>query len=154
MRKYLLPALALGALVAFGAATIFTSGDISAQTVKASPAQMQSAVIKVTSAAQFDDLVKKSTTPIIVDFKAVWCGPCHRFAPIFEQAAKDFAGKVTFVQVDVDDVPDLSNRYNIQYIPNVKLFNAGNTTPVAESGGFRDVNAIKGWLKNQANVIP
>lgn len=154
MRKYLLPALALGALVALGAATIFTSGDISAQVVNSNQAQTQSAVIKVTSASQFDDLVQKSTTPIIVDFKAAWCGPCHRFAPVFEQAAKDFAGKVTFLQVDVDDVPDLSNRYNIQYIPNVKLFNAGNTTAISESGGFRDVNGIKAWLKAKANVVP
>ncbi len=154
MRKYLFSTLALGALVALGATTFFFNTNINAQVVNSSQAQSQSAVVKVTSASQFDDLVKKSTTPIIVDFKADWCGPCHRFAPIFEQAAKDLAGKVTFLQVDVDDVPDLSNRYNIQYIPNVKLFDAGSTTPVAESGGFRDVNAIKGWLKAKANVVP
>jgi len=151
MRKYLIPALALGALVAYGAINIMTAGDINAQSVQT---QTQSAVIQISSAAQFDDLVNKSTTPIIVDFKAVWCGPCHRFAPIFEQAAKDFAGKVTFVQVDVDDVEDLANRYQIQYIPHVKLFNPGSTKAVAESGGFRDANAIKAWLKVNANVVP
>ncbi len=152
MRKSFLPALALGALVALCATPFIVKSDLNAQTVTAP--QTQSAVIKVTSAAQFDDLVQKSTTPIIVDFKAVWCGPCHRFAPIFEQAAKDFNGKVTFVQVDVDDVPDLSNRYQIQYVPTIKLFNPGNTTPAAESGAFRDVNGIKGWLKAKANVVP
>jgi thioredoxin 1 len=154
MRKYLISALTLGALAAVSLSPLLVSSDLSAQTVTAPQTQTQSAVIKITSAAQFDDLVQKSTTPIIVDFKAVWCGPCHRFAPIFEQAAKDFNGKVTFVQVDVDDVPDLSNRYQIQYIPTIKLFNPGNTTPAAESGAFRDVNGIKGWLKAKANVVP
>jgi thioredoxin len=153
MRKYLLPAMvAVGLAAACALPVIFPASDLSAQTVTVP--QIQSAVIKITSAAQFDDLVKKSTTPIIVDFKAVWCGPCHRFAPVFEQAAKDFNGKVTFLQVDVDDVEDLANRYQIQYVPTLKLFNAGDTKPAAESGAFRDVNGIKGWLKAKANVVP
>ena len=53
----------------------------------------------------------------IIDFNAVWCGPCRAFKPLFEQAAKEYGKKVTFVSVDIDQVPELANAFKIQAVP-------------------------------------
>lgn len=54
---------------------------------------------------------------VIIDFNATWCGPCRQFAPVFEQAAKTFEGKVQFVSVDVDKHPELAAKLQIMSIP-------------------------------------
>lgn len=152
MRKHFLPILAVAAVIGLVAPN-FVNQPTLAQTVPA--AQSQGTIVEIKSTAQFDDLVSKSTTPIIVDFHATWCGPCHRFAPLFKQAASDFAGKVTFVKVDIDENPDLTTRYNIQFVPTLKLFSPGNTKmPSADTGGFRNLKGFKDWLVTNAKVTP
>lgn len=59
--------------------------------------------------------------PIIVDFWAAWCGPCRMVAPILDKLAKEFAGQVKIVKVDVDSNPGLSQAFNIQSIPNLMV---------------------------------
>ncbi|MDE5745872.1 MAG: thioredoxin family protein [Paramuribaculum sp.] len=55
--------------------------------------------------------------PVIVDFSATWCGPCQKFKPTFHQVAEEYKGKALFVSVDVDDCPELAQKYNVTSIP-------------------------------------
>lgn len=88
---------------------------------------MSENVIAVTDRS-FDDEVLRSEVPVLVDFWATWCGPCRMFGPIFEEVANDYAGKVKMVKVNVDESPDVSQRYHVMSIPTLVLFQAGEVS--------------------------
>jgi len=73
----------------------------------------------------FDQVVLKSRTPVLVDFWADWCGPCRALAPIVELAAKQYAGAAHIFKLNVDDSPAVVERYGIQAIPTLILFQDG-----------------------------
>ncbi len=73
----------------------------------------------------FQAEVLNSTTPVLVDFYAPWCGPCKMLSPILDSLSAEFAGRVKFVKVNVDDAPDLPNRYAITGVPTLILFEGG-----------------------------
>ena len=77
------------------------------------------------SGADFDTEVLQSPVPVLVDFWAVWCGPCKAVTPSVEQLANEYAGKLKVVKVDVDDNMEISSRYGIQSIPTLMLFKDG-----------------------------
>lgn len=62
---------------------------------------------------------------VVVDFWAAWCGPCRMIAPVIEQLASEYAGKVTFGKLNVDENPEVSNRFGIQSIPALLVFKNG-----------------------------
>jgi len=76
--------------------------------------------------ATFDSEVLKSPTPVMVDFWAVWCGPCKMIGPIIEELAATFDGQVKVVKVDIDSNPGLSIKYSIRSIPTILFFKNGN----------------------------
>lgn len=83
--------------------------------------------INVTGEEQFKKEVLESTVPVLVDFWAPWCGPCQMMAPVLESLANKFDGKLKVVKVDTEQ-PDnqrLAIDYQIQSIPNMKLFKTG-----------------------------
>ncbi len=82
---------------------------------------------KVT-AANFADVVLKSSTPVLVDFWAEWCGPCRMISPLLEQIATDHAGKVVVGKVNVDQEQALASKYGIQSIPAFFIFKNGQVT--------------------------
>ena len=77
------------------------------------------------SDADFEREVLKSDRPVIVDFFAEWCGPCRQIAPIIEQLAVAYGGKVKIAKLDVDESPLTAGRYNIRSIPMVLAFKNG-----------------------------
>jgi thioredoxin 1 len=87
-----------------------------------------------TDEAHFDEQVLKSSTPTLVDFWAPWCGPCKMIAPILDEIAPDFSGKVNFVKVNVDDNPNLAAKYGIRGIPSLLIIKNGEVAD-AHVGG-------------------
>ncbi|HYY24671.1 MAG TPA: thioredoxin, partial [Candidatus Udaeobacter sp.] len=70
----------------------------------------------------FDSIALHSQIPVLVDFWAEWCGPCRTLAPIIEAVARQHAGTVRFVKLNVDDSPAIAGRYGIRGIPTLILF--------------------------------
>ncbi len=74
---------------------------------------------------EFETEVLKSNVPVLVDFYADWCGPCHAIAPTIEALSNEFEGKVKFVKVDVDSNQEVASSYEIMSIPTIMLFENG-----------------------------
>jgi thioredoxin 1 len=73
----------------------------------------------------FDEAIKTAKTPVLVDFWAVWCGPCRAIAPILEDLAGEYNGRLQIAKVNVDENQDLAVRYSIHSIPTLLLFREG-----------------------------
>ena len=82
--------------------------------------------IVYTSDANFDSDVLKSDLPVLVDYWAEWCGPCKMIAPILDEIATDYQGKLRVAKVNVDENAQLTQKYGIRSIPTLMLFKNGN----------------------------
>ena len=81
--------------------------------------------VKTLTDATFEDVVGKSTTPMIVDFWAPWCGPCRMVGPIIDEIAETHGDKVAIGKVNVDENPGIASKYGIMSIPTIILFKDG-----------------------------
>jgi thioredoxin 1 len=77
------------------------------------------------SEATFENEVLKSSVPVLVDFWAVWCGPCRQISPIIEDLAGAYNGQVKVAKVDIDANPGLAMKYSIRSIPTILFFRGG-----------------------------
>lgn len=80
---------------------------------------------KHVTTAEFETEVLQSDVPVVVDFWAIWCGPCKAIAPHVEAIASEYEGRAKAVKVNVDEEPELALRYGIQSIPTLLFFKDG-----------------------------
>jgi len=86
---------------------------------------MASADVSHVTDANFEQEVIKSSIPVLIDFWAPWCGPCKAIAPLVDELAKDYAGKLKVVKINVDDNPETPARYGVRGIPNLLIIKNG-----------------------------
>ena len=91
--------------------------------------------------SDFDQTVLQSEKPVLVDFWATWCGPCRMVAPIVDELADEYDGRISFVKLDVDQNPKTAAKYGIMSIPTLLIFKKGE--PASHIVGFRPKEELK-----------
>ena len=101
----------------------------------------------------FAEIAERATVPVLVDLWATWCGPCRMVSPALEQLAKDKAGQLKLVKVDVDRAPKLAQRYSIQAVPTLMVLYRGEV--IARQAGAAPLHALRTWLDDAvARISP
>jgi thioredoxin 1 len=90
-----------------------------------------SAVAEAVTEATFEQEVLKSDKPVMVDFWAEWCGPCHAVAPVLDRIVEERAGELKLVKVNIDEEMSLAQRFGISSIPTIMLFRNGQPDKTA-----------------------
>ncbi len=91
--------------------------------------------------SNFEQMVLQAEKPVLMDFWAAWCKPCLMVAPILDELAEEYNGRINFVKMDVDQNPKTAARYNIMSIPTLLIFKNGE--PVSHIAGFRPKEELK-----------
>ncbi len=92
----------------------------------------------------FGDVAEAARLPVIVDLWAPWCGPCRMVSPALEQLARDLAGRVKLVKVNVDASPRVSGRFAVQAIPTLLVMRGGQV--IARQAGAAPLPALRAWV--------
>jgi thioredoxin len=90
--------------------------------------------------SSFQDMLAESNTPVLVDFYAEWCGPCHMMAPILEDVGKRMKDKLKVVKIDTEKYPNLASQYQIHALPTLVLFKDG--APAERIEGVQAADAL------------
>ena len=101
---------------------------------------------KAVTDASFQSDVLDSSTPVLVDFRADWCGPCKMIAPALEEIADELGERVTIAKMDIMENPDVAGKIGVQSIPLMVLFKDGK--PVAQKLGAAPKSQLKGWIES------
>jgi thioredoxin 1 len=96
----------------------------------------------------FNPEVLQAPTPVLVDFYAPWCGPCKMLGPILDSLAAEFAGRVRFVKLNVDEASDLAQQYQITGVPTLMLFRGGRVEETIV--GLASARALRALLDRVA----
>lgn len=127
MKKLLIAILGLLPCTAFASC----GGENSSDTSNSTEVVEENAVLTLSEAIDakliklFDNLVISENNPVIIDFNATWCGPCQRFAPIYDAVAERYNGQAIFLSIDTDEYPSVAEAYKISAIPTVVFLMPG-----------------------------
>lgn len=93
----------------------------------------------------FAEIAEAATLPVLVDFWATWCAPCRMVSPALEQVARERAGTLKLVKVDVDTAPKLADRFTIRAVPTLMIFKGGRV--IARQAGAVPAHALHEWVE-------
>lgn len=96
--------------------------------------------------------VLASEVPVFVDFWAQWCPPCHRLAPVLDELAAEYAGRIRFVQLDVDENPETTRRYGVLSMPTLSVFRGGER--VSQLVGAQPKARLRAQLDQALAAVP
>ena len=105
---------------------------------------MADGIIILTS-ANFDETVKSSSTPILVDFWAEWCGPCRMIGPSLDELSSELDGRLVIAKINIDENPQVPTKYGVRGIPTLMIFQRGQLA--ATKVGALPKNKIKEWIE-------
>jgi len=94
----------------------------------------------------FAEVAEAAAIPVVVDMWAPWCGPCRAVSPALEQLARDLAGRVKLVKVNVDEAPNLQQRFTVQAIPTLMLLRRGEV--IARQAGAMPLPMLRRWVED------
>jgi thioredoxin 2 len=100
----------------------------------------------------FAKIAEHATVPVLVDLWATWCGPCRMVSPALEQLAREKAGQVKLVKVDIDRAPKLAQRFSVQAVPTLMVLYRGEV--IARQPGAAPLDALRSWLDGATARIP
>ncbi|MCA1218022.1 thioredoxin [Streptomyces sp. 8L] len=125
--------------------------DVEGAASAASVAGTEGTEVVTVTDADFDAVVRGSRLPVLVEFTADWCGPCRQLAPVLDAVAREEAGRVRIVRVDVDTNPATAAQYAVLSMPTLMVFRDGE--PVASMVGARPKRRLLQELREAGAVV-
>ena len=101
--------------------------------------------VKSIKEKEFESEVINSDKPVLIDFWAEWCGPCKEIAPILEEIADEMQDIIKVVKINIDENPNIPNKYGIQSIPTMIIFKKGQ--PISTKIGAANKSEVKTWIE-------
>ncbi|MEU1625489.1 thioredoxin [Streptomyces sp. NPDC020096] len=93
----------------------------------------------------FAEIAEQATLPVLVDLWATWCGPCRMVSPALERVAREMAGRIKLVKVDVDKSPQLQQRFGVQAVPTLLILDRGKE--ISRQTGAAPPNVLRDWVE-------
>lgn len=100
----------------------------------------------------FTEVAEQASVPVLVDLWASWCGPCRMVSPVLEQLAREKAGRLKLVKVDIDRAPKLAQRFSVQAVPTLMVLHRGKV--IARQPGAAPVDVLRRWVEDAISRIP
>jgi thioredoxin 1 len=102
--------------------------------------------MEILTDANFEEFISKSDKPVLLDVFATWCPPCKMLGPVLDKLSEEYADKVAFTKMDLDQNPETGNKFGVEVIPTVFLFKNGEV--VDKFVGYKPEEDVKTWLNS------
>lgn len=148
--RYIVASAAFVALASCSGNTAGTAAEGNGEAAAVEEAAAVTAEEAVVELAAGTTEIAAADVPTIIDFNAVWCGPCQRFKPVFHKVAEEFKGKAVFVSVNTDSCPDIAQKYQIQSFPQIVTVMPDGTATAGPTG-YQEEADFKAYVESVVN---